>query len=92
MSKFIQSMRWSGLALAAVIAITSAGCASNDEITADKIRSAPSPEMEGMVRTHEQRDNDFSKTMHVNGRQIWDDIDMIMLWDRPSRLSRYPVP
>lgn len=86
-------MHWSLLAGVSMVAcLLFGGACSRDTITASMIRQDMSPEMESMALTHGQRLNRRAKVWDVNARQIWDDIDVILLEDRPLRLSRYPVP
>ncbi len=76
----------SGLLLAAV-----GGC-DNNKITASKVRSDMSPELDSIAMTKEQRKNEHARTVDTDLRQVWDDLDMLLLLDRPVRLSRYPIP
>lgn len=79
-----------GVAVAMLAVAMIGGC--SQKITASSVRSNPSPELQSMALTHEQRKNNISRSKDITKRQVWDDFDSIMLQDRPSRLSRYPVP
>lgn len=74
-----------------VFAAALLGCQS-DGITAKSVRKDMSPEMKSIALMHEQRKNVHARTKNTNKRQIWDDIDSILLLDRPVRLSEYPIP
>ena len=66
------------------------GCSNN--VTVKSVRKDPSPGLDALARSIEQRHNDRIRIFDTNKRQIWDDIDYLLLLDRPSRSSRYPVP
>lgn len=70
--------------------IAAVGC--SDRITADDVRGDMSPELKSMAHNSEQLENRYARSSDTTLRQIWDDIDMLLLRDKPSRLSRYPVP
>jgi hypothetical protein len=83
------------LYLAGLLSLTSlvftGGCSS--EITADDVRGDPTPELESMAFTSEERKSIHARTFNTQFRQIPDDIDEILLLDRPVRFSpRYPIP
>lgn len=67
----------------------SLGCSPS---TASGVRANWSPELRSMARTSEQHRTMEARTIDTNLRQIWDDGAMILLLDRPVRLTRYPVP
>lgn len=67
------------------------GCSS--EVTAWDVRSDPTPELESMAFTSEERHSIHARMLNTQFRQIPDDIDEILLLDRPVRFSpRYPIP
>ena len=66
------------------------GC--SDKITGDSVRMDMSPELKSEAHNSEQLENRYARSQDTTLRQIWDDIDELLLRDRPSRLSRYPVP
>jgi len=80
----------------AAAALLAAGCGSQEKMTEndwiDKVRSDPSPELESIALTPEQRENIRVHTTDTNLRQIHDDIEFILLLTRPVRFSEYPVP
>ena len=68
------------------------GCQSDGQITAASVRANPTPEMEGIAYTPEQRQNALMRTTNTNLRQIVDDFDSFFLLDKPLHLSQYPIP
>jgi hypothetical protein len=71
--------------------VLSGGCSS--DITANDVRFDPTPELESMAFTSEERRSIHARMLNTQFRQIPDDIDEILLLDRPVRFSpRYPIP
>ena len=68
------------------------GCRGEQQIDAKYARKHMSPELESIAHMAEQRKNRSARTHDTNLRQIWDDIDMWLLLDRPMWLSEYPIP
>ena len=68
------------------------GCGSSDVFTSRDARKNISPAMETMAMAKEQRKNRTAYTFDVNLRQLNDDVDMIFLLDRPTYLTRSPMP
>jgi hypothetical protein len=66
------------------------GC--SQKVTARSVRSNMTPELQSIAHMSEQRKNRTARTMHTNMRQIWDDLDAILMLERPVRLSEYPIP
>lgn len=66
------------------------GC--SDRITAEGTRWNMSPELSTMAMTKEQRKNMQARSLDTTMRQINDDIDFLLLLDKPSKLTIYPVP
>lgn len=77
-------------ALTLVAGLMATGCAS--DITGQSVRSHPTPEMEGIAYTPEQRQNNIVRVWNTNMRQIVDDWDRFWLISEPSRMSHYPIP
>jgi hypothetical protein len=67
-----------------------AGC--EDRITARDVHSNMSPELDTTSRTPGEINTQLSRTVDTNGRMFWDDLMSVMLLDKPSRLSVYPIP
>ena len=68
------------------------GCESDKNLMINGIRRNPSPEMQTISRTPDNRKNDHAVIRNINGRQISDDIDALLLLDRPSRLTPFVTP
>lgn len=66
------------------------GC--SDRITGRSVRSDWSPELYSTAHSREQHKVREARTLDTNGRQAWDDLSMLLLLDRPSRMSEYPIP
>lgn len=66
-----------------------AGCSAT---SADGVRANFSPELHSTARSFEQHRNMEARTMDLNTRGAWDDGARLLLLDRPSRLSPYPIP
>jgi len=77
---------------AGITTITFVGCESNKYLRINEIRKNPSPEMNTMARTSDNRKNDHAVLHNINARQISDDIDALLLLDRPSRLTPFVIP
>ncbi len=76
-----------------VTAGLSAGCESDpDTIDADYVKSNMTPELQSVAMGKELREMKHARTIDHNLRQIWDDIDSIMLLDQPLGFSRYYIP
>ncbi|MCC7387964.1 MAG: hypothetical protein IT431_04260 [Phycisphaerales bacterium] len=63
-----------------------------DHAQAERIRADLTPELD----TLHQRPDDMSNAMTImadeNGRMFWQDMGRVFYTDRPSRLTREPVP
>jgi hypothetical protein len=46
----------------------------------------------GVALTGEERARNWDKYLKLDAKMLVDDLDLFMLADRPSRLSRYRVP
>jgi len=66
-----------------------AGCSSSrhEEIMAD-----PTPNLDTLHQRPEDIDNAMTVTFDENGRMFWQDLGRFWLTDRPSRLTREPIP
>ena len=78
--------------LGAVIAasLLAVGCTKPSMI--DTVLLDMSPGFETIARSHEQRMIRQARTLDTNHRQLYDDIDRILLIYRPLRLSNYSIP
>lgn len=61
-------------------------------ITAADVRWDMSPELSTLDSTPGESKNNHARVIDTNTRQIWNDLDRILLLDRPSHLSLYSVP
>lgn len=88
--------RFALVALLGLVLLTPmGGCKNNknpETITARDVRGDMSPELQSIAFSREQRRNRVARTVDTNLRQTWDDIDRVLLLDRPLHLSRYPIP
>jgi hypothetical protein len=78
------------ICLAAVAAFAGvSGCSTSryEEIKADA-----SPNMDTLYQRPEDVDNAIALTFDENSRMFWQDLGRAFYWDRPSRLTREPVP
>jgi hypothetical protein len=84
------------LALGCAAAATLVGCTTAgsraDYAQAERIRADLTPELDTLY----QRPDDMSNAMTImadeNGRMFWQDLGRVFYTDRPSRLTREPVP
>ena len=79
------------LVLGAGMTLSSTGCTSN-EITGDSVRANASPEMVTIAMTHEQRQNNLTRSANTNWRQLVDDWDRFWLLADPLHMSNIPIP
>lgn len=68
------------------------GLGGDDELTEDDILSDMSPELDQLAETPGEVRIRHARTLDTSGRQAWDDLDRILMLDRPRRLSMMPVP
>lgn len=87
-SNRLRSLAAPTFALAAMALAT--GCTS--QITSGDIRSNPSPELYTTAKTAEENRNDIAQVLDWNARTLRDDVNRLLLIDRPSRLTIYPAP
>ena len=80
------------LALIALVTAIPAFSGCQAPTPADRVRANFSPELDTTTRNFEQHRNMEARTVDLDTRGIWDDGARILLRDRPSRLSPYPVP
>ncbi len=75
----------------------STGCQSTNrheswQITTRDLRRDMSPSLKTLTQTREQHATSKARVTDLNLRMIHDDMDLLLLQDRPSYLTRYPVP
>jgi hypothetical protein len=89
----IPMTRLCALILACSAVTLSGGCAAKEEpITAAMLRKDPSPNMESLAFTHEERLNNEAESWNINWRSAVGTADRIMFNDRPHRMSIHPIP
>jgi len=81
----------SGLVVLAVGAVALGGCATQDA-THNRVVHNLTPEMLSLNQRPVDAQNMTSLTWNADNRMLWNDLSRAALTDRPSRLSRYPVP
>ena len=75
-----------GVSLAAI------GCNNQPMHELDEILADMSPGFETIALSHDQRVLRHARTLNTHQRQLKDDLDMVLLIDRPLRMSPYPIP
>ncbi len=91
----LMRLGFAAVALTGLVAL--GGCSEtrsngSERITARSVRSDMSPELESIGESHQSRMNRYARVNNTNARQIHDDWDTIWLMDKPSQMSRYPIP
>lgn len=79
-----------GVCAAMTVAALLGGC--NKTITAATVRKDVSPSLKTSIRTKEQQRNRTKWINDVDSRQFEDDLEGLLLIDRPSYLTPYPLP
>jgi len=79
------------LSLIACLVLT-IGCSTEEHFTSKIARKNVSPDLKTLSLTKEQQKNVHARSMDVNLRQFNEDADTLLLIDRPSMLTRMPVP
>ena len=78
------------LAACVLSLLTLAGCSK--KVTARDVRDDPTPEIHTTAMTEAEHDNSKARAIDHTMRQIWDDLDKLLLINEPSRLSEYQIP
>lgn len=76
-------------ACAATALIAASGCETSRY---QSIKDDATPNLDTLYERPEDIDNTVVTTFDENGRMFWQDLGRAMYWDRPSRLTREPVP
>lgn len=79
-------------ALAVVVAAPLAGCQSEADRRAARIRRNLTPELDTLYQREDDIDNVLALTFDENGRMILQDLGRAFYTDRPSRLTPEPIP
>lgn len=77
---------------AAVLVVTGVFAAAGCSGSAQQGRMEMSPGFETIALSHEQKLVRHARTLDTNSRQLVDDLDRLLLIDRPMRMSIYPIP
>jgi len=90
----MKSLTCAASILVVALSLFAGGCASSEEsdITGWSVRMNPTPEMESIEYTPEQRQNNIVRTWNTNMRQIVNDWDHLWLIDQPLHMSNIPIP
>jgi hypothetical protein len=67
------------------------GCSTGDQ-RLDEVRANPTPDMPTLYQRSANVDNAVTVTFNENDRMFWQDMGRMFYWDRPSHLTREPVP
>lgn len=86
----INTATWCAAVLIVTGVFTAAGCSGPD--ASQQGHMEMSPGFETIALSHEQNAVRHARTLDTNSRQLVDDIDRILLIDRPMRMSIYPIP
>ena len=79
------------LALALGAAIIAGGCSSEGD-RYQAVKDDPTPNIDTLHQRPADVDNSIVVTFDENGRMFTQDLGRAFYWDRPSRLTREPVP
>lgn len=74
----------------ALVLVAISGC--SNKFTAYNARSHINPSLGTLSLTPEQMKNRYARTHDVNSRQLSDDLDALLLINRPTMLNRNPMP
>ncbi len=80
------------LIVAAVLACGLAGFAGCSSSRYDEIKADPTPNLDTLYQRPEDIDNSMTVTFDENLRMLNQDMGRFWLTDRPSRLTREPIP
>lgn len=69
-----------------------AGCASSSDPQTEMIRKNPTPELDTLYQTPDDVQNVLAIMENENRRMRNQDLGRVFYTDRPSRLTREPVP
>ncbi len=66
-----------------------AGCKSSH---AEEVRANPTPDLDTLYQNDDDINNALTRTFDEDLRMFWQDLGRAFYVDRPSRLTREPVP
>ncbi len=67
-----------------------AGCSTPSRY--EQVKADATPNLDTLNQRPEDIDNSMVVTFDENGRMFWSDLGRFWLTDRPSRLTREPIP
>lgn len=67
------------------------GCDTGDK-RLDDVRADPTPNLDTLYQRPADIDNSLTVMADENGRMFWQDLGRAWYVDRPSRLTREPIP
>ncbi len=76
----------------AVVALSGCTSSAPGAAAADELRWDPSPEAYSLHQRYEDVQNEFAIMADENTRMLVQDWNRAFYWDRPSRLTREPIP
>lgn len=74
---------------AMALVVTMVGCETSRY---EQVKADPTPNLDTLYQRPEDIDNSVTTTFDENGRMFWQDLGRAFYWDRPSRLTREPIP
>lgn len=87
----VRRAAFAGLAVLALAGCLS-GCSGNPDAKYQAIKDDLTPNLDTLYQRPEDVDNALVITFDENGRMFWQDLGRAMYVDRPSRLTREPMP
>jgi hypothetical protein len=67
-------------------------CSSEETSRYDAVKADLTPNMDTLYQRPADIDNSVALTFDENGRMFIQDLGRAFYWDRPSRLTREPIP
>lgn len=67
-------------------------CSSEEPSRYDAVKADLTPNMDTLYERPADIDNSVALTFDENGRMFIQDLGRAFYWDRPSRLTREPIP
>lgn len=85
----MKSRHAAALTVLAAIA-TLSGCTEPSRY--QQVKDDATPNLDTLYQRPEDIDNAIVVAFDENGRMFWQDLGRAFYWDRPSRLTREPIP
>lgn len=76
----------------ATLAVLAGGCASDPNDRYQAVKDDPTPNLDTLYERPTDIDNAVTVTFDENARMFTQDLGRAFYWNRPSRLTREPVP